>query len=673
MSRVLSQLLFLIILLRSSFCLAQLPGATPSPVSASFAVGISSFAADSVRSRVYAAEPTKNRVLVFGTNPLGLIKAILVGRSPQRLVVSVDGSRLFVANSGEKTISVIDLETLAAIATWHLPYHPWDLEEGLDHRLYATTPDDIRGDPAPPGYNGSYGSHLLMQISSTDGTFQRTGGNIFGPPAPAPLEISSDRRTLFLGIEGSVGKIDVSTGTLGSFQFTSLGGTTLNLSHQRQLLQSSKSFIPVATFNHTPYTFATDLIVSASAWSGDDSVSFVGGSRLLDGSPRIDIQSVRTLKTLDSIYPEEVPTALCIDKSGKYLFAANALAARVFDISPRLDGYAPALGALQANLKYQVFPDFDATFSATSLPPGLRIDAVTGLISGTPTQAGKFTARILASRGSLQASRTLAFEIYSMRLLNISTRSFVNVYAGPLIGGFIIQGTPPKKIVVRGLGPSLAAHGVFSPLQSLFVSVYDAGGHELYYREIYSTLEQSIAEIRSLGLLPAYPAEFADIAPLNPGAYTAVLSGASGTGLIEIYDVAPDASSRVVNLSSRAFAGADVLSMIAGVILRGPRTAKILFRAIGPSLSAHHVANFLRDPTLELHDGQGALIRANNNWTDSQQAAIRLTGLAPTNNLESAILVDLPAGNYTAIARGSSPTAAGVALVEVYNLQKPGD
>ena len=97
------------------------------------------------------------------------------------------------------------------------------------------------------------------------------------------------------------------------------------------------------------------------------------------------------------------------------------------------------------------------------------------------------------------------------------------------------------------------------------------------------------------------------------------------------------------------------------------RILMCVVRAIGPSLTQFGVTDALPDPTLELHDGNGALIQDNDNWKDSQQTEIEATGLQPTSDLESAVLETLAPGVYTAIVAGSGGVT-GVALVEVYGL-----
>ncbi len=174
-------------------------------------------------------------------------------------------------------------------------------------------------------------------------------------------------------------------------------------------------------------------------------------------------------------------------------------------------------------------------------------------------------------------------------------------------------------------------------------------------------------------MAPTNPLESAIIATLDPGLYTAVVNGkdgGTGVGLVEAYDLDQSASSQLGNLSTRGFVDIGNNVMIGGFIL-GPDdapNANVLVRAIGPSLAAFGVTDALADPVLELHDANGTLIASNDNWTDSTQAAdIEATGLAPTNDLESAILMSLPPSSYTAVVSGSEDST-GVALVEVYRL-----
>jgi hypothetical protein len=172
------------------------------------------------------------------------------------------------------------------------------------------------------------------------------------------------------------------------------------------------------------------------------------------------------------------------------------------------------------------------------------------------------------------------------------------------------------------------------------------------------------------GFAPNDPREAVVMASLNPGSYTATVRGAggqTGVGLIEIYDLNSNSGSRPANISTRgAVAGGDSV-LIAGVIAVNGNS-RVVVRAIGPTLAAANITAALQDPTLELYDTNGVLVRENDNWRDPQQADIEATTIAPRDNREAAIVETLPAGSYTAVVRGKQGTT-GIAVVEVYNLQ----
>ena len=254
-------------------------------------------------------------------------------------------------------------------------------------------------------------------------------------------------------------------------------------------------------------------------------------------------------------------------------------------------------------------------------------------------------------------------------LANISTRVPVGADNNVAIGGFIILGDVAKQVVVRGLGPSLAAAGVPGVLSDPVLELYDSAGNSLQSNDDWQ--ETQAQEIRDAQLAPPNDFESAISRTLVPGAYTVVLRGkndASGVGLVEIYDLQRSAASKLGNISTRGLVGTGDDVMIGGTIVTGPDSARVVFRAIGPSLENAGIQNPLGDPQLDLFNANGSKIAANNNWKDSQQSAIGATGLAPTNELESALIADLTPGSYTAIVSGVSG-ATGIALVEAYHLQ----
>ncbi len=106
--------------------------------------------------------------------------------------------------------------------------------------------------------------------------------------------------------------------------------------------------------------------------------------------------------------------------------------------------------------------------------------------------------------------------------------------------------------------------------------------------------------------------------------------------------------------------------MIGGFIVGGDQATNVIVRALGPSLANFGVLGTLADPMLEVHDGNGAVIAQNDDWR-TEAPVLSGTGLTPADDRESAILLALPPGAYTAVVRGKG-NSSGVGLVEVYNL-----
>lgn len=255
-------------------------------------------------------------------------------------------------------------------------------------------------------------------------------------------------------------------------------------------------------------------------------------------------------------------------------------------------------------------------------------------------------------------------------LVNIATRMRVETGNNVLIGGFIITGTEPKKVIVRGIGPSLSAVGVPGALSDPALELYDSSGQVIASNDNWETNSNRQAIIDSQ-LAPVNPNEAAVLTTLQPGAYTAIVRGvnnATGVGLVETYDLNQTVDSRLANISTRGFVqtGDDV--MIGGIIVAGIGPTNAVVRALGPSLTAFGIQSALPDPVLELHDSNGAIINSNDDWeSGANTTELQRNGLAPSNSRESAIYQALSPGAYTAVVRGYS-SSIGVALVEAYQL-----
>jgi len=243
------------------------------------------------------------------------------------------------------------------------------------------------------------------------------------------------------------------------------------------------------------------------------------------------------------------------------------------------------------------------------------------------------------------------------------------------IGGFIITGTAPKHLLLRAIGPSLSP-GVPNVLANPVMELHGPGGFVTIINDNWRDDPAQEALIIASGIPPTNNLESAIDAPLSSGSYTAIVSGknnTSGVGLVEAYDLSQAADSKLSNISTRAFVETGDNAVIAGFILGGNNGSdRIIARGIGPSLTAAGVAEVLADPTLELRDGDGALLASNNDWQDDPNQAAELTtaGLGLTNPLESGIAATLPPGPFTVLLAGLND-GTGVGLVEVYDLGAP--
>jgi hypothetical protein len=257
----------------------------------------------------------------------------------------------------------------------------------------------------------------------------------------------------------------------------------------------------------------------------------------------------------------------------------------------------------------------------------------------------------------------------SAQLLNVATRLKVLSGDNVLIGGFIITGTAPKKVIILGVGPSLAQF--FSGTLANPTLELHQGDTLLQTNDDWKSDQQT--EIEATGLAPTNDLESAIVRTLDPGSYTAILRGkgdTTGIGVVQAYDLNQAADSKFGNIATRGFVDSGDNVMIGGFIV-GPASGgstTVVVRAIGPSLTNFGVSGVLPDPTVELHDGNGATIAFNDNWGDDANQGSIPPSLQPGDPHESALYRVLAPGGYTAIMRGAG-NSTGIGLVEVYNLQ----
>ena len=318
-----------------------------------------------------------------------------------------------------------------------------------------------------------------------------------------------------------------------------------------------------------------------------------------------------------------------------------------------------------AGVLFQVSPTAATPPSSGGTPTPTSTPTPTPTLTPTPTPSPTASASPTPTPSPTPSSALL---------LNLSTREDVQTGNGVLIGGFIITGANPKPVVIRGLGPSVILPGGGTVLADPVLELHEPDGTVVTNDNWTENNQTDQGVLTSNHLAPSSPLESALVANLDPGSYTAIVSGkngSTGVGLVEVYDLGSGSDSQLANLSSRGLVqtGEDV--MIGGFIL-GPTdatTSAIVVRAIGPSLTALNVPGALADPALELHDGNGTTIASNDNWIDGPDAqTIADDGLAPTSDLESALLLNSPPAAFTAVVSGVNGST-GVALVEVYDLR----
>ena len=263
---------------------------------------------------------------------------------------------------------------------------------------------------------------------------------------------------------------------------------------------------------------------------------------------------------------------------------------------------------------------------------------------------------------------------------NVSTRLPVGTDDNVLIEGFIVQGPAgsTKKIIVRAIGPSLAAFGIADALANPTLEIHDASNATVATNDDWQTTQvgglitgDQSAAISASQLAPSNGLESAIIANLAPGSYTAVVRGLGntvGTGVVDAYDLSAASPARLANIATRGLIQPGDKLMIAGFIVQ-IAPVKVVIRAIGPSLSAFGIANALADTTLQLRDQNGAIVRENDDWRTDQEQELINTGLQPTNDLEAALVQTIPPGQYTAQVRGKNDTT-GIGVVQVYFLDE---
>ena len=354
----------------------------------------------------------------------------------------------------------------------------------------------------------------------------------------------------------------------------------------------------------------------------------------------------------------------------------TGVASNIGDTTATLGGTVnPAGSETTYQFEYGLTTSYGSTTTSTSAGSGFTAVPVSAELTDL-SAATVYHFRVTATNASgtsngADATFTTADATPAAgKAQNLSTRVDVETGVNLGIGGFIITGTDPKLVVIRAIGPSLTDFGVAGALADPVLELHDSTGAIIATNDNHGVIGH--------GLDPTNPLESAIITTLDPGLYTAVVSGkdgGTGVALIEMYDLDdPGAAGELANLSTRGFVGTETNVMIGGLIVgpEGGVEASVVVRALGPSLADFGITDPLLDPVLELRDGNGDLVAMNDNWEtdpppDNFSVEVTAADLAPSDASESAIFANLTNGLYTAIVTGKDSTT-GVGLVEVYHV-----
>ncbi|MDX2187002.1 MAG: hypothetical protein SFV32_08720 [Opitutaceae bacterium] len=276
------------------------------------------------------------------------------------------------------------------------------------------------------------------------------------------------------------------------------------------------------------------------------------------------------------------------------------------------------------------------------------------------------------------------------RLGNISTRGVAGKHGQPMLAGMVVTGEQTRKFLIRGAGPALKPFGVSGTMEKPMLELFRDGTQLLASNKGWSTNlnPASVAETANQVGAFAFSEGSADCAmsvTLEPGTYIVQLTGAdksSGVGLVEVYDTSEwtETATRLYNLSTLGYVGRDSETMVAGFVIQGVTSRRVVIRGVGPTLSQFSVPNPLADPVIKLYRGQER-IAENDDWATGGTFVGRTVtaeevrdnmktsgGFAlPVDSKDAVIVATLRPGNYTVTVEGKNG-GTGNAIVEVYEL-----
>ena len=544
-------------------------------------------------------------------------------------------------------------------------------------------------------YNGTF-SVFLTSYSPLSGTLAHkpfSGWSTFadytsgGIATHQNFVYATDVSTPFQGEQNGIVRFDLSTNSVVRFA-SGMNFIDLNIGLDGNLYCLASNGTDIRVYNPLTMAFLRQLSLPASITSGDTIRSLA-----VDFSGRLFVCGSGTVYRLSSSGVLEASKAtgfsglsdIDIDDTGR-LIVGQAEGRVILGESTLVNDYNSFLAISDPNISnWTIFVSFarpvpssssSPTPTPTPAPTATPTPAPTATSTPTPTPTASPTATATPTATPTPTPTPAA----TPGLVgNVSTRLPVGRDDDVLIEGFIVQGPPgsTKKIIVRAIGPSLTSFGIDDALANPTLEIHDSNNATVATNNDWRNTEveglitgDQAGEISASGVAPNDDLESAIIAHLAPGSYTAVVRGVSntvGTGLVDAYDLSSGSAARLANIATRGLIQPGDKLMIAGFIVQNAPVRAVV-RAIGPSLEAFGIGNALPDTTLQLRNENGVILLENDDWKTTQRQELEETGLQPTNDLEAALIMTIPPGQYTAQVRGKGE-ASGIGVVEAYFLQ----
>jgi hypothetical protein len=573
---------------------------------------------DPVRRRIYGVMSPQFLRVIDGDTLEVMKEFPCEGISGVR--ITNDGHSLWIFRNTLKRLARLDLDALDQIVDVPTIDNLNGILEGLDGRFYTLQGNDILQLATPAG-------PVQQRITLTHGL-----SSLYGPQ----IALSPDKKTLFLAETDLVGggsfdtysaisRYDVSSAVPIFVQRAEMPAPNVQFTVGPE---GSSIYVKLGHFDGSRHAWQRTLCVSAQDLTvTKGTLNYEGEAGPLSFSPdgKLALQMVQ------------------LGDGGS--FTTGLL--HIFDTS----SFALRKTIVLGSAKSFSFPLSNAVYDTS----GARIIAGAGL-------GQEYTEYRLAVYSAQLPP--LPPPAPSKTLLNLSTRLKTLPGDDSLIGGFIVTGVEPKKVIVRAIGPTLPLPG---KLLDPTIDLHGPNGKVITGNDNWNEYRDVVL---AAGIAPKSDYESAVVATLDPGPYTAVVSGtgnSSGIAVFEIYDLSASATSKLANIATRGRVDGGDNVMIGGLIVGGNETTEVVIRALGPSLKDAGVSSALPDPMLEVYDGYGVLLAQDDDWRQYHETQLLQKNLAPTDDRESGILLSLQPGAYTAIVRGKNG-GTGVGLVEVYNL-----